>query len=89
MKVLADLSGRIRSYPYRERLPLAIVMLCVLAWQVHTSPGPVTVGGRIQIAVLSLVFFFGWKGRPYWFLWGVAVGVTLVEFAYTHSFLGR
>jgi len=89
MKLRGGLSGCIRRYPYKTRLPLALAMLCVLARNVHTSPEPVTVAGRIQIAALSGVFFFGWNGRTYWFLWGVAVGVTLVEFARTHSLVAR
>jgi hypothetical protein len=78
MKMLEKLSSTLKHYPYRERLPFAAMMLCLLAWEVHTSR-PLTDSGRVIIAALSLVFFFGWKTKSYWFLWGIAVGAMLAK----------
>ena len=83
MKLFAQLADRIKAYPYRKRLPLAITMLCVFGWITYKSgPYPSEIDRSVDLtgtAALSLVFFFGYRGRPFWFFCGVALGAFLVE----------
>ena len=93
-KFVAQLADGIKAYPYRKRLPLALTMLCVFAWVTYKS-GPYSseIERSVDVvgtAALSLLFFFGIRGRPFWFFCGVAIVAFLVEqLAKMHLPLGR
>jgi len=77
----------IKRYPYRERLPFAVIMLCLLAWMAHKD-WPFPYRDLIPLAALCVVVFLDRNGRPFWFMWGVVVGTVLYDLLpYLHSFL--
>jgi hypothetical protein len=89
MNPLLRLSHSLKTYPYRERLPIAAMLLCLLAWNVHTSKS-VTDSELLIVAPLAIASFLDWKNRPFWFLWGIVVGICLVsELPRLHSILGH
>jgi hypothetical protein len=71
------LLSHIKTYPYRERLPNAIIMLCLGAW-IFRNVGRVTGVDAIGGGAIALSLFCGPRGRPFWFFWGIAVGVAFV-----------
>lgn len=75
---------KFRAYPYKERLSYAALMLCVTVWM-FWGHWPRTLVDLTLIAAVILTFFCGPKGRPFWFLWGVVVGVILTALTITHS----
>jgi hypothetical protein len=79
MKLLSS----VKAYPYRERLPYAVLMICVCAWMLrHSWPG--TPIYDALVGVLFLTLFCGPKGRPFWFLWGLLVGAFLMAINDVH-----
>jgi hypothetical protein len=89
MNPLLRLSHSLKTYPYRERLPTAVMLLCLLAWNVHTSKS-VTDSELLIVAPLAIASFLDWKRRPFWFLCGIVVGICLVsELPRLHSILGH
>lgn len=85
MRFLESISSAFKKYPYRERLPLAIMMIFILTWNRYSHwrssfRWPPDGHGLIAIifyAALYSVLFFDRKGRPFWFLWGIVVGAGL------------
>ena len=89
MNPLLTLSRSVKTYPYRERLPIAVVLLCLLAWHFH-NPEFVTGNELLIFAAAAFGIFFDWKSRPFWFICGVVVGILLVsELPRLHSILGH
>ena len=82
MRLLARFLSCIKAYPYRERLPFAAIMLCLIAWISHTSRQHDTGVGRdvdrVVTIALCLAVFCGHRARPFWFFWGMVVGAGLV-----------
>ncbi len=79
MSLHERLSKAIRTYPYRERIPFAIGMLCILGWILHASKTSLSAVDRVCIGVLILSLFCRPRGRPFWFFWGIVAGAWLVE----------
>jgi len=86
-----------KRYPYRERLPLAVMMICILTWDRYSKwrtsfkwpPDEYEFIALIFYAALCSVLFFDRKGRPFWFLWGIIVGTGLVAaLPWLHTLLG-
>lgn len=68
----------IKEYPLRERLPYAILMLCVMIWFFRKDwPGNLAIDALAGILVIT--FFCSPKGRPFWFLWGILVGSLAIS----------
>jgi len=87
MRLLASLSSSFKTYPYLERIPYAVMLLCVGAWLWHTSE-PITDIDRIVAVAIFLALFCGHRGRPFWFFWGIVVGAGLVaSLPWLHSIL--
>jgi hypothetical protein len=78
------LESSIRSYPYKERLPYAILMLCVTAWMLH-GDRPKTVVDFTLIGSVIATFFCGPKERMFWLFWGVAIGALIASVSFGHS----
>lgn len=76
----------IKTYPYRERLPSAAIMLCIGVWMFRNS-GSVTYVEGIGAVAVAITLFVGARGRTFWFLWGIAVGIALASLTWAHSFL--
>lgn len=90
MDGLATISDRIRNYPYWARRSDVITLLGVLIFIVCTSGHRMTDFDVVIVAALFLVAFLERRGRPYWFLWGIAGGAALVAFlGRWHLFLTR
>ena len=78
MRFLECISGLLKRYPYRERLPLAVLMCGVLTWHIYRK-WPPSETAFIIYAALYCVLFLDRKGQPFWFLWGIVVGAGLVD----------
>jgi hypothetical protein len=90
MSRLAAISDGIRQYPYWARRSEVITLLGVLIFIVCTSQHRMTDFDVVIVAALFLVAFLERRGRPYWFLWGVAGGAALVNFlGRWHLFVAR
>lgn len=90
MDGLATFSDRIRNYPYWARRSEVITLLGVLIFIVCTSQHQMTDFDVVIVAALFLVAFLERRGRPYWFLWGVAGGAAMVDLlGRWHLFLAR
>jgi hypothetical protein len=79
----------IKTYPYNERLPAAGVYLCLVAWDYwrfrpFTQIHHYVADGAVLLAILCAP-----KGRPLWFLMGIAAGAFLTGWlAHLHAGLG-
>jgi hypothetical protein len=87
---LATTWNRIRKYPYWARRSEVVTLLGVLIFIVCTSEHRMTDFDVVIVAALFLVAFLERRGRPYWFLWGIAGGAALVDvLGRWHLFLTR
>jgi hypothetical protein len=77
-------SNRLRVQHLKARLLYAALMLSVTGWMLWKH-GPQTLVDLILIVAVILTFFCGPKERPFWFLWGIAVGVILTATSINHS----
>lgn len=90
MDGLATISNRIRKYPYWARRSDVVILLGVLLFIVCTSQRRMTVFDVVIVSALFVIAFLEYRGRPYWFLWGVVGGAALVDFlGRWHLFLAR
>jgi hypothetical protein len=78
MSILARFSSGLRAYPYRERLPMIVTILIVMAVSRADYRRPLTSRDVAFGAALLLVPFCGPKGRPFWFFVGMAVGEAII-----------
>lgn len=71
---------RVKSYPYRQRIPVVLAMLLCLGLNMaFNSTNPITLKDGFIIAPLLLVGFFSWKERPFWFLSGMVAGLLIMN----------
>lgn len=67
-----------QTYPYRERLPRALMWLCcVLVWA-YVDHIRIRGDAGIALAALFLGFLCGKGSRPFWFFSGTGLGAILV-----------
>jgi len=86
MVFFENLKVWVKSYPYRQRLPMAVILLLLTVWDYHKT-GQNTSVGVVMYCSFATVWFFGPRGRPFWFLLGVAAGAIMVhELAIHHVF---
>ena len=78
MKMLEQVYRSIKAYPHRERLLIRSLALGTCAWVIR-PPEPIAVLDWILIGALILLLFCGSKGRPFWFLWGIVIGIILAK----------
>jgi len=72
--------SRVKSYPYRQRIPVVLAMLLCLGLNIaFNSTRPITWKDGAIIAPLLLVGFFDWKKRPFWFLAGMIAGLLIMN----------
>lgn len=90
MGQIATVSNRIRKYPHWARRSDVVTLLGILIFIVCTSGHRMTDFDVVIVTALFLVAFLERRGRPYWFLWGIAGGAALVDFlGRWHLFLAR
>jgi hypothetical protein len=80
MDQLAIISTRIKTYPYWARRSDVVILLGVLLFIVCTSQRRMSVFDVVIVTALFLVAFLEYRGRPYWFLWGIVGGAALTDF---------
>jgi hypothetical protein len=78
MRFPESILSAFKRYPYRQRLPMAIMLNCVLTWHIYRN-WPLSAPGFVFYAVLYYVVYLDWKRRPFWFLWGIVVGAVLFD----------
>jgi hypothetical protein len=86
MKSIERLSSSFRTYPYRERLPLAVAALGVCAAILILDKRPTTPIDGIWIAAVVLARLCRARGRLHSFFLGIAAGALLAEIATSHIF---
>jgi hypothetical protein len=83
MKLIAQLTSAVKTYPYRKRLPFALSMICVFVYAtLRSGPYSSDLDRRIDVigtAALILLFFSGYRGRPFWFFGGIVAGLFVLE----------
>lgn len=76
MKLLEGISRKIKSYPFRRRVPGAVALLCFYGWEFfrtrRTTPMLVLI-----MVVVFLAALFGRQSRSFWFLLGITLGAVL------------
>jgi hypothetical protein len=76
MKLIERVSRKLRAYPFRQRVPGVIALLCFYGWEIYrtkrTTPTLVLI-----MVVVFLAALFGRQSRPFWFLLGIALGTVL------------
>jgi len=78
MRLPVKLSSSITGYPYKERLPLAVLFLCVTAWELRTVWPYAHADGYVSIGALFLAVLCKRRDRPFWSFMGIATGAVLV-----------
>jgi len=79
MKVLGDLTRSLDASLLKRRLLAAAVVLCLIAWDMHNHHRRIDEGDVVGNIAAILSFFVAWRGKMFWFLWGIAIGVFLLS----------
>jgi hypothetical protein len=76
----STLMSRVKSYPYRRRIPVVSAMLLCLGLNIaFNATRPITWKDWFIITPLLLAGFFDWKKRPFWFLAGIIAGLLIMN----------
>ncbi len=78
MGLFEGVSRRVKTYPYKERVPYGGGLLIILLWGLFHH-WPVKFPELIGFLALSIIVFLHWRDRTFWFLWGIVIGVVLAE----------
>jgi len=79
MKVLGDLTRSLDTSLLKRRLLTAAVVACLIAWDMHKHHRRIDEGDVVGNTAAILSFFVAWRGKTFWFLWGIAIGVLLLS----------
>ncbi len=80
MQVPVKIGAMIRTYPYRERLPVALVWAAVTGWfgYYHDLWRFASFDSILSDVAVFLALLCTWKGRPFWLFVGIAAGAWLI-----------
>ena len=78
MKLYQSIRDAVRAYPFRERMPLALMIGAILTWHIHRH-WPLKLSVVPGYCALFILLLLDRRGRAFWCLWGVVIGITLAE----------
>jgi membrane-associated phospholipid phosphatase len=71
--------NKVRKYPHWQRRPYILMLVFLMIWTMYTSNQPMRISTEIALAALFMGSFLTHRGRAFWFCWGIAAGLGLVD----------